>query len=80
MVGKVAWGEVFSEYFGFTYQLFHWLLHIHHHPELVQRASSGLNNSELGFTAPQKELKEAVTGIALLIYLLYKTWQAFEVA
>jgi hypothetical protein len=32
MVDKVALGQVFSEYFGFSYKFsFHRLLHIHHH-------------------------------------------------
>jgi hypothetical protein len=32
VVGKVALGQVFSEYFGFPCQsLFHHLLHYHHH-------------------------------------------------
>jgi hypothetical protein len=32
VVGKVALGQVFSEYFGFPCQSFHQLLHAHHHP------------------------------------------------
>jgi hypothetical protein len=40
VVDKVALGQVFSEYFGFTCPLFHQLLHTHNnnHPGLVQKA------------------------------------------
>jgi hypothetical protein len=37
MVDKVALGQVFSEYFGFSCQaLFHHILHHHNHPGQVQ--------------------------------------------
>jgi hypothetical protein len=35
-MGKEALGQVFSEYFGFPYQLFHQFLHHHNHPGLAQ--------------------------------------------
>jgi hypothetical protein len=37
MVDEVAFGQVFSEYFGFSYQFsFHRILHIHNDPWMVQ--------------------------------------------
>jgi hypothetical protein len=40
VVDKVTLGQVFSEYFGFPCQFsFHQLLHVHHHPGLVQQAN-----------------------------------------
>jgi hypothetical protein len=37
VVDKAALGQVFSEYFGFTYQSsFHQFLHRHNHPGLAQ--------------------------------------------
>jgi hypothetical protein len=39
VVDKVILGEVFSEYFGFPWQLsFHQFLHHHNHPGLAQQA------------------------------------------
>jgi hypothetical protein len=41
MVGKVALGQAFSEYFGFPYQSsFHQFLHNHHHLGLVSGRST----------------------------------------
>jgi hypothetical protein len=34
-VDKVVQGQIFSKYFGFSYQLFHRLLYIRHHPSTV---------------------------------------------
>jgi hypothetical protein len=57
---KVALRQVFSEYFGFTYQsFFHRLLHSHHHPsseagtigQIVADVPSGLS-----FTPPKKKI------------------------
>jgi hypothetical protein len=40
VVGKVALGQVFSEYFGFPCQSsFHQILHYHNHPEQAQQAN-----------------------------------------
>jgi hypothetical protein len=61
VVDKVALGQVFSEYFGFSWQfLFHLLLHIHHHlssgagtiGQLVADVLSGLS-----LTPPQETKK-----------------------
>jgi hypothetical protein len=42
VVNKVTLEQVFSEYFGFPCQSsYHQFLHNHHHPGLVQQASSG---------------------------------------
>jgi hypothetical protein len=32
VVDKAELGQLFTEYFGFSYQSFHRLLHTHHHP------------------------------------------------
>jgi hypothetical protein len=36
VVIKAALGLVFSDYFGFPWQLFHQILHYHNHPGLAQ--------------------------------------------
>jgi glyoxylase-like metal-dependent hydrolase (beta-lactamase superfamily II) len=57
VMGKAALGQDFFEYFGFSCHAFHRLLYTHYHPYhlgLVQYIRSGLSNSELGSTPPQK--------------------------
>jgi hypothetical protein len=56
-VSKPALGRVFSEYFSYPCQALHRLLHTHHHPGLVQKASSGFSNSGLSPTPPSKKKK-----------------------
>jgi hypothetical protein len=65
VVGKVALGQVFSEYFGFPCQfLFHRLLHIHRHlssgagtmGEFVTDVPSGLSLTPPQETKKKKEL------------------------
>jgi hypothetical protein len=67
VVGKVALGRVFSEYFGFPFQFsFHRLLHIHHHlssgagkiDQLVAAVPSGLS------LTPHQDIKKINTGIS----------------
>jgi hypothetical protein len=46
-------GQVFSEYFGFSCQAIHRLLHNHrHHQGLVQEASSGLSSTPTQISLP----------------------------
>jgi hypothetical protein len=69
---KLALGQVFSEYFGFSCQLsFHRLLHIHHHlssgagtvGQLVGDVPSGIS-----LTPPQETKRKLSTSIMILIF------------
>jgi hypothetical protein len=59
VVDKVALGQVFSEYFGFSCQsLFHQILHQHNYLGQVQEASSGRRAEWTQFHSPLCKLKK----------------------
>jgi hypothetical protein len=57
VVDKAALGQVFSEYFGFPYQLFHQFLHHNNHPGWNNRPISGRSAewNQLDSTIPIKK-------------------------